>query len=162
MRQPSDTQKLWFGYIVGAAIFTACLGVSAQGGRAALLHLLLCLLGVAAGWTVGIVATPLDESEETKFSALTKGFLALGSGYAIAKLENPIVSAATDTMKSDTAMTSLVGVALFSTCLLVGLLFTLVTRLYSESEGERKAKRRSALLKRAEEISKDLRKTMEA
>jgi hypothetical protein len=89
----------------------------------------------AAGWTVGIVATPFDEEEQTKFSEILKGFLALGSGYAIAKLEGPIVEAATAAIKVDGSGIA-VRIALFTTCFLVGLLFTLVTRLYGSAESE--------------------------
>jgi hypothetical protein len=152
LRHLTDRQKLWIGYGLGAAILVTCIGISLQSASAASLHVLLCLLGGAAGWIAGIVATPLDEDEKTKFSEIMKGFLALGSGYAIAKLEEPVVLAAKEMIKSD-SLTLVTRVALFATCFLVGMLFTLVTRLYGETEDKRKQRRVTRLLAQAEEIS---------
>jgi hypothetical protein len=155
MSRLTDAQKLWTGYVLGSAILVTCLVISGRSGTTASFHVLLCLLGGAAGWTVGIVATPFDEEEKTKFSEIWKGFLALGSGYAIAKLEDPIVAAVTTAIRADGSRVA-VRVALFTTCFLVGLLFTLVSRLYGSTEEERKKKRIASLLAQAKEIARKL------
>jgi len=155
MRQLTDAQKLWTGYILGAAILLACLVISGLRLSGELFDILLCFLGGAAGWTIGILATPLDEEEKTKFSEIWKGFLALGSGYAIAKLEAPIVDAATAAIHADSPGV-VVRVVLFTTCFLVGLLFTLVSRLYGGSGEERRKRRISSLLAQAKDIARKL------
>jgi len=155
MSRLTEIQKLWTGYALGGAILVTCLVISGLSGTTPSFHVLLCLLGGAAGWTVGIVATPFDEEEKTKFSEILKGFLALGSGYAIAKLEGPIVEAATAAIKVDGSGIA-VRIALFTTCFLVGLLLTLVTRLYGSTEEERKKKRIANLLEQAKEIARKL------
>jgi hypothetical protein len=148
----TDSQKLLIGYGLGTAFFLVCVGVSILAGDFVSLDLLLCLLGGTAGWTTGILATPLDEDERTTFTELAKGFLALGSGYAIGKLESPLVDAITVMVKTNGDTLSL-RVSLFATCFFVGLLSTLVTRLYGESESKRKERRLARLLAQEKEIT---------
>lgn len=152
-RRLTDAEKLWTGYVLGAAILAGCLFIATSD--VALSNLLLCLLGGVAGWTAGILVTPYDEEEKTKFSEVSKGFLALGSGYVIAKLEDPIVEAATAALNDNTSGV-LLSVALFVACFLVGFLFTLVSRLYGYTEAERKRRRIASLLAKSKEIERKL------
>ena len=156
----ADTHKLWIGYILGAVFFVACLAIAWQAPPAPWLEVLLCLLGGTAGWTVGIVSTPLDHDEKTKFSSLAKGFLALGSGYVIAELDGPIVAATTAMIEAN-GSAFVVRIALFSTCFLVGLLFTLVTRLYGENAVERKKRKVARLVEQANSVLEKLSKARE-
>jgi hypothetical protein len=111
----SDRVKLWIGYVFGILVFVGCLIISWRDGTNAPLHILLCLLGGVIGWTVGILATPFDEDERTKFSDIAKGVLALGSGYVVGKLEGPIVIAATDMVQKNGFLFS-TRISLFGTC----------------------------------------------
>jgi Na+/melibiose symporter-like transporter len=120
----------------------------------------LCLLGGAAGWTAGILGTPLDSDERTSFSGIWKAFLAIGSGFVVAKLEGAIVRAVGKQLEASLQECA-IAATLFSTCFLVGLLFTLVSRLYGGSEGTRKERRVAVLLAQAAEIAEKLHKARE-
>jgi hypothetical protein len=63
MSRLTDTHKLWTGYTLGGVILINCLVISGRSGTTASLHVLLCLLGGAVGWAVGIVAPPFAEPE---------------------------------------------------------------------------------------------------
>jgi len=153
----SDAQKLWTGYVLGGLFFTACLLISASALSTPWLNVLICLLGAVSGWTAGIVATPFDDDERTKFLSLVKGFLALGSGYVIAKLEDPVVRAV-EGMVQESGAALVMSVSLFCICFLVGLLFTLVTRMYGEGATERNERKRAQLLGTAQQIMEKLEK----
>jgi hypothetical protein len=102
---------------------------------------------------VGILITPLDEGEKKQFSDYAKAVSTLISGYLLAKLEK-FPSYAKPWMA--TAGTSLfLPFLLFSTCFLIGTLFTFIGRRYVRgTEDERRQKRQKTL----DEINKSLTK----
>jgi hypothetical protein len=156
----TEPQKLMIGYFLGGAFFIACLVIATRSPSSPWMEVVLCLFGGAAGWTTGILATPLDRDEKTRFSSLAKAFLAAGSGYAIAKLEQPIVDAFSNMLSNNGAVLAM-RVSLFATCFLVGLLFTLVSRLYGEDSAERKRRKHARLLDQADQLLEQLQKARE-
>lgn len=154
MSQFSDGQKLTIGYVLGSTIYVTCLGLAISDSEPRL-AVLLCLLGGAMGWTVGIVATPYNSEEKSKFSSLWKGFAALGSGYVIGKLESFIVNSLGEAI-SRNGKATLLFLSLFLSCFLVGLLFTLISRIYGESESTRKQRQIARALSRIEKIETEL------
>ena len=157
----TESLKLWTGYVLGGVIFFVCLVLAYSSEKGPTVPLLLCLLGGAAGWTTGIMVTPLNEDEKTRFSGITKGFLALGSGFVIGKLEDSLVEATKKMISNEGEVLALL-VLLFLVCLVVGFLFTLVTRLYGEKEVVRRQKNVARLLAQADEIAEKLKKARQA
>jgi hypothetical protein len=151
----TDDRKLRFGYVLGSVFYFGSLLFAAFEREWRTLALSICLLGGAAGWAAGILGTPLDDDERTRFSDIGKVFLTLGSAYALAKLETDIVSVIRLQLTQH-PREIVMAASLFSTCFLVGLLFTLVTRLYGESEVGRRQRKVATLVAKADEIIKSL------
>ena len=50
-------------------------------------NVLLCLFGMAAGWTIGVLLSPMTEKEETKFTGFAKALSAFLTGFVVAKFD---------------------------------------------------------------------------
>lgn len=50
-------------------------------------NLLICCTGIALGWVAGLISSPLDKVEKSRFSAATKILSAFVSGYILSKLD---------------------------------------------------------------------------
>jgi hypothetical protein len=149
---PTSAQKEMFGYRVGLTVAVLTLIAALFTGRDPGLQVTLCFLGGASGWAVGILASPLDEDEKRHFGDLSKAFVALGSGYVIGKLEGSFVSAIADAIKQDGQLFSF-RVALFLTLFTIGLLFTMIGRMYGEDAAKRRERKIAHLLSEAEKIT---------
>jgi hypothetical protein len=153
LRYPTDLAKLYFGYGFGLLFFFGCLAIAFFAGENLPLQVALCLLGVTSGWVTGILASPLGDEETKTFTDLAQGFLALGSGFVVAKFDTLIVSEVTKAVHAHGELFALRG-ALFAICFLVGFLFTIVTRLYDTDPVKRKKEKLIRLqraIKRAQE-----------
>lgn len=141
----SDETKIGIGYGIGTVVVVATLVCAYVGGSNAPLQLMLCLLGGALGWTVGIVLSPLDEDEGSTFGSMGKAAAAVLSGFAAAKLEEPVVKEVANALAQDGHLYSL-RVTLFLTMFVIGFLFTLISRLYGQDATERRKRRQARLL----------------
>ena len=131
MASGEKDQNLFAGYFIGAVVFIGCILIALFGPTKGL-STVLCLLGGASGWVVGIVATPKDEDDKAGFSNLTRGLLTLGSGYLVGKLADDVAAAVSSAIKQSPEQLEF-NAFLFLTCFMIGLLYTLVTRLYGVS-----------------------------
>lgn len=160
IRYPTDPEKLAFGSAFGLIFVALCLVLSFFVKESWALQVALCLCGAAGGWLTGILVSPSDDEEKKTFSDLAKGFLAFGSGFVVAKFDKVIVDEVSGMIRLDPSLL-VARVALFATCFLVGLLFTIVYRLYGTDPEQRKkdkvarlereAKRANARLSEARE-----------
>ncbi len=151
MKLPDEDTKIYIGYAFGFAVAFATFLCASKGGTDAPLQFSLCLLGGASGWALGILLSPIDDDETTKFGAMGKAAAALLSGYAVAKLEPAIVKQTENSLEGHGHLYSF-RVALFLTMFVVGFLFPLISRLYGEDVKKRRERRQAQLLSRAEEI----------
>ena len=117
------------GNVLGGVAFFLCLIAAAIVPPNGWLQIVLCLFGGVVGWVIGIGATPLDETEDQRFTDFARAISAFVSGFAIAKL-----GVIGDTLAKKLGETGgdvlLFRTLLFGTCLLLGFLFTVINRLY--------------------------------
>lgn len=151
MQIPNNDTKILIGYGIGGLVSLSTIACAFVGGESWPLQVTLCFLGGAVGWTVGIVLSPLDEEEGTRFGSMSKAFVALFSGFTIAKLEEPIVQGVRVALEQDGHLYSF-RICLFMTLFVIGFLFTLISRLYSEDAALRRSKRQARLLAEAENL----------
>lgn len=50
-------------------------------------NVLLCLFGMAAGWTIGVLLSPMTAKEESKFTGFAKALSAFLTGFVVAKFD---------------------------------------------------------------------------
>lgn len=125
----SSYMKLGVGYALGASAFIACIYAALRAGSNPHLQVVLCLLGGILGWVIGILQTPLNEGERARFSDFVKAVSAVITGFVLAKLDSifPTLLAKAAASEGETLF---LRVTIFLTCLLVGFLYTFITRLY--------------------------------
>ena len=148
---PDDEDRIVIGYLLGFAAAIAALACAVVGGSNWPLQLTLALLGGASGWTFGILLSPLDDEETSKFGAMTKAAAAVLSGFAVAKLEPTVVKEVKVALNDDGHLFSF-RVALFLTLFVLGFLFTVISRLYAGDTTARKRKQQAQLLSKAEKL----------
>ena len=77
--------------ILAFGFFSVLLWASHQFGqndsKAFTLNVLICLLGVALGWGVGILATPITPEDPGHFARLGQAASAFLTGYVVSKLD---------------------------------------------------------------------------
>jgi hypothetical protein len=80
---------IWIGYLLGALIYVACFVVAFMMRPTSewWLNLLLCFFGGVAGWSVGVLLSPMTTAEESKFTGYGKALSAFVTGFVVAKLE---------------------------------------------------------------------------
>jgi hypothetical protein len=61
--------------------------VASRIGTSFHLNMLVCLLGALIGWGIGILASPFNKIESTRFVSLGQAISAFVSGYLISKLD---------------------------------------------------------------------------
>lgn len=152
MSVPTSAQKEMVGYWIGFGVAILTLLAALLGGENPGLQVTLCFLGGAIGWTVGILASPIDEDEKKNFGEISKAFLALGSGFVIGKLETTFVEEVKASLSEDGHLFSF-RVALFLTLFTIGLLFTLIGRMYGEDVQKRRERKVARLLADAKRIT---------
>jgi hypothetical protein len=121
--------KLGFGYALGFGAFAFSVYAALHAGANPPLQVALCLFGGVLGWVIGILTTPLSPSERKRFSDFAKAVSAVITGFVLAKLDS-VFPALLDKAAAAEGETILLRVTLFSTCLLIGFLYTFITRLY--------------------------------
>ena len=148
----ADAIKIGGGTVLGAVVVGYCVYVAGNSGPNPFHQVLICAFGGLLGWVVGILLTPLDDGEKKQFSEYAKGVSTLLSGFALAKLESLASLLPPNLLTGDLGLTR---VLLFSSCFLVGTLFTFIGRRYVRgSEAEHQAKRQ----KLVGELEESLRK----
>ncbi|WP_150747532.1 hypothetical protein [Pseudomonas fluorescens] len=51
------------------------------------LNLTVLVFGAANGWLIGIVISPYSDTEQARFTSLSKAVVAFGSGYLVGKID---------------------------------------------------------------------------
>lgn len=148
LRLLSDVEKLLIGSVLGFVFLVAALVLSFFAKEPYAVHISLCLLGASTGWLTGILASPFTEEEKSRFTDLAKGFLALGTGFVLAKFDGIIVAGIQRGSTNDPDLLVL-RLALFATCFVIGFLFTIVFRLYGIDDAERKRRKLTKLRQEA-------------
>jgi hypothetical protein len=153
-----DNKADWFkivsGYVLGSAAFAFCVYAGWTRDAQPVIGVLLCILGGVLGWVIGIVVTPLNEGEKRQFSDYAKAVSTLISGYVLAKAGDIAQGALTEAATTSSESLFL-RFLLFSSCLLIGTLFTFIGRRYVRgSEEEQRARRAKALAEVQEALAK--------
>src|SRR5258708_22107799 len=77
-----------FGYILGALMYIACFVIAFRmRPEEWWLNLLLCFFGGIAGWSLGVLLSPMTPSQKKTFAGYGKALSAFVSGFVIAKLD---------------------------------------------------------------------------
>lgn len=122
--------KVRVGYYLGIAAAVVLVLSCFRIGTAPWLNLLLFIFGGLLGWVAGILATPLDVNEKTRFSTYLAAISTFISGFVVAKLDRLFELAIAKQLPDDVA----IGQSLiFGSAFLLGALFTFVGRLYVKS-----------------------------
>ena len=120
-------RKVQIGYVLGAVALATLVGASFNIGSAFWLNILILLFGGLLGWITGILATPLDPSEKSQFSAYAAAISTFLTGFVVAKLDKLFEL----TIEKDVLSEVAFGQALiFGTAFLLGALFTFIGRRY--------------------------------
>lgn len=138
MTEKTETQtvkELWqqlspgirIGYVIGVAMLVTCAVIASlmRPHGEWWLNVLLCLFGMAAGWTIGVLLSPMTVKEETKFTGFAKALSAFLTGFVVAKF---------DLLLKDVSFTTtdpevMVGrTLLFATTFIVGFQSTFMAR----------------------------------
>ena len=155
IRLLKDEEKLAIGSLLGLLVLAATLTLSFFSAQPWSVNVALCLAGSSIGWLAGIFATPFGDDEKTAFTDLAKGFLALGTGFLLAKFDKIMVDGIDLFSKSHPEVLVL-RLALFATSFVIGFLFTLIFRLYGVDEAERKARKLAKLAAEAKRACEKL------
>ena len=128
------------GYGLGLAALITCLVIAALMRPAGewWFNVLLCLFGMGAGWTLGVLLSPMTTKEETKFAGFAKALSAFVTGFVVAKFD--LLLKNFNFTVTDPEV--LVGrILLFATTFVVGFQSTFMARWTtrpSDSTGKRK------------------------
>jgi hypothetical protein len=93
------------------------------------LNLAILSLGVSVGWLLGILISPYDRKEATKFYLLTKAVGVFASGYIVGKIDALVGKL----FNPDFVLDSIHGfrMIVFFTAAIVVMLFTFIYREYA-------------------------------
>ncbi|MSP37051.1 MAG: hypothetical protein EXR70_00995 [Deltaproteobacteria bacterium] len=139
-RTTADKFKILSSYLIGGAAILFCLYTAVTEGLNPKLQVLICLLGGTVGWCVGLYLTPTSEGEKQQLSEFSKALLTLISGFGLGKID--IVAAKISEWVPAGATESAIRILLFLCMLLIGALFTYISRLFvTGTEDEFKTKR---------------------
>ena len=150
-----DAFKIGASYLVGTISIIYCIYAAATEGSAHYLQILICIFGGTVGWILGLYLTPDSESEKKRFGEAVKLIAVLATGFGLGKAEElltwlkPFFSGGPQGLASFRLL-------LFFCCLLIGGLFTYISRLHIRDEAERQRQRREKLLLQAKEVLEKL------
>lgn len=133
-RSPADAFKIIASYIIGGTAIGYCLYAAATDGSRPVLQVLVCILGGAIGWCVGLYLTPSSESERKQLSEASKVLLTLLSGFGLGKA-GQIADAVRSWLPANED-SSATRILLFFCTLLIGALFTYISRLFVKGSEE--------------------------
>jgi hypothetical protein len=147
----ADAFKIGVSYMFGLVSLGYCIFVAATKGEASHLQVLVCILGGTIGWILGLYLTPDSESEKKRFSEAIKLIAVLAAGFGLAKAEEFLAWLRPYFMDGSKDLTSL-RLLLFFCCLLIGGLFTYISRLHVRDEAEKQRQQREKLLLQVKEV----------
>jgi hypothetical protein len=77
------------GYGLGLAALVTCLVIAflMRPRGEWWFNVLVCLFGMAGGWTIGVLLSPMTAMEETKFTGFAKALSAFLTGFVVAKFD---------------------------------------------------------------------------
>jgi len=115
------------GYGLGLAALITCFVIASLMRPAGewWFNVLVCLFGIAAGWTVGVLLSPMTVKEETKFTGFAKALSAFLTGFVVAKFDLLLKNVSFTVTDPEV----LVGrILLFATTFVVGFQSTFMAR----------------------------------
>jgi hypothetical protein len=130
-RNKADKFKIISSYIIGGIAILFCLGVASRG-PGPVVQILLCILGGAVGWCIGLYLTPSDDGERKTLSEAGKLALTLLSGIGLGKIDD-ISAAVARWAPADQPETPLRLLLILCT-VIIGALFTYISRLFVKGE----------------------------
>jgi len=156
---PADEFKIIASYIIGglAIVFCILAAWTTSTGNAKYLQVLICVLGGSLGWIFGLFLTPSNEGEKKQFSEFGKALTALVSGFGLAQVNTLVEGVRTASQDMNTEATG-IRVLLFSCTLLIGGLFTYISRLHVRGTDEELKGRREKVLSEVLESVEKLRR----
>jgi hypothetical protein len=152
----ADAVKLGTCYVLGALALVYCFYVAATQGKEPHLQILICILGGALGWCIGMYLTPSSEGETKKFTEFGKVLLVLGAGFGIAKASD-VEAFLRPVFDGGEASVSGLRLILFVSSLLIFGQATYIARLHVRGADEMRREQRTRLLaevqKKLDELS---------
>lgn len=131
-RSKADKFKIISSYVIGTVALIFCISVAAIDGTRPSLQVLVCILGGAIGWCIGLYLTPSDEGEKKTLSEAGKLGLTLLSGVGIGKLDD--ISLALARWAPADAPETPVRIMLFLCTMIIGALVTYISRLFVKGD----------------------------
>jgi hypothetical protein len=124
-----------FGYVLGALMYIACFVIAFRmRPEEWWLNLLWTFFGGIVGWSVGVLLSPMTQSQKDAFAGYGKALSAFVSGFVIAKLE-VLLKPFGGTL--DIHNTVFIGrILLFGTTFFLGFQFTFVARWKNTDKGQ--------------------------
>jgi hypothetical protein len=119
------------------------------------LQILICIFGGTVGWILGLYLTPDSESEKNRFRDAVKLLAALSTGFGLGKADELLKWLKPYFIEGPQDLTSLRAL-LFFCCLLIGGLFTYISRLHIRDEAEKQKQQREKLLLQARDTLEKL------
>ena len=141
----ADTVKLGVCYALGALSLAYCFYAACTEGKEHAVQVLICILGGAVGWCVGMYLTPSSEGETKKFSEFGKIILLVGAGIGIGKAQD-LYELLEPVLGGDVGDVSALRVLLFICTLLIFGQATYVGRLHVRGAEDKGRQRREKLL----------------
>lgn len=151
----ADAFKIGASYVFGLVSIGYCLYAAATEGSAHYLQILICIFGGTVGWILGLYLTPDSESEKKRFGDAVKLVAALVTGFGLGRVEQLLEWLKPYFTNGPQDLTSL-RTLLFFCCLLIGGLFTYISRLHIRDEAEKQKQQREKLLLQARETLEKL------
>jgi len=133
-RNKADTFKILSSYFIGGLGIIFCFYAAATEGTERNIQILICILGGAIGWCIGLYVTPTSEGEKQQLSEFGKAFLTLVSGFGLGKITE-IKQAVSLWLPADDKISGL-RILLFLSMIIIGALFTYVSRLFVKGKEE--------------------------
>jgi hypothetical protein len=151
----ADAFKIGASYLFGLASIGYCLYAAATEGSAHHLQVLICIFGGTIGWMLGLYLTPDSETEKKRFGDAVKLVAALATGFGLGKADELLQWLKPYFTNGPQDLVSL-RTLLFFCCLLIGGLFTYISRLHIRDEAEKQKQEREKLLIQARDTLEKL------
>lgn len=118
----------FLGLIAAGFLFWSCFSI----GNSPQLNVLFLFCGGLIGWILGILITPISDTERSRFSEFGKAIATFLTGFLLAKIERIFELAVKD--KSDVSDVFIGRSLLLVVSLALGILFTFIWRSYVASQ----------------------------
>jgi hypothetical protein len=142
---PADVVKLGTCFSLAAASLVYCFYVAANHGTNNHIQVLICILGGAIGWCIGMYLTPSSEGETKKFAEFGKIVLLLGAGIGIANASD-LLQLLKPVIAGDTPSIASLRLLLFSCSLLIFGQGTYIGRLHVRGADDERQQKRERLI----------------